>query len=63
MFVPRENNPNRKEWIDEEYEEADYKIFPRESGDFEVYQNRTLIAKVESIQAGIEVIREHRRDA
>lgn len=57
MFVKRENNPNKSEWIDELFREGDYKIVERESGDFEVYQGRQLIAKTESYEAAVEYIR------
>ncbi len=62
MFIPRENNPSRKEWVDEEYAEAEYQIFLRkESGDYEVYRKSSLIARVESLEEGIRVIEEHKR--
>lgn len=48
MFVKRENDSNRKEWLDELFQEQNYRIVKRkESGDFEVYLGDELIITAE----------------
>ena len=48
MLVPREDDPNKWEWVDEHYEKADYSsVYNEEEGVYILYKKKTIIGKYE----------------
>ena len=61
MFVRRNVDSKKKEWINEHYEETNYStIFREEEGTFEVYYRTKLIGKAENQAEIDEIIAYHK---
>lgn len=63
MFVEREDNPDKKEWIDECYGNPQgFHVIRQKNGDYLVYLGRKKLIKAESYEEAMKYIEPHHGD-